>query len=47
MSYTASASTSIKTTPSGTGRVVRELIAAMPIVLFAKALRAALQRRAS
>lgn len=45
MNHTALNATSIKTTPSsGAMNVLRELIAAMPIVVFFKAARAALQR---
>jgi hypothetical protein len=47
MSNTALGSTSFKTTSSSAvGGILRELIAAMPIVIFAKAARAALQRPA-
>ena len=46
MNYTASDSASTKKTSLfGAGDVLRELIAAMPIVIFAKAARAALQPR--
>jgi len=45
MNHTALNSTSIKTQSlSGAGALLRELIAAMPIVIFFKAARAALQR---
>ena len=45
MSNAALNPTSIKTMPaSGTATVLRELVAAMPIVIFFKAARAALQR---
>jgi len=48
MNHTAFNSASIKTTsPSAAGDVLRDLIAAMPIVIFAKAVRAALLRSAA
>jgi len=45
LSNTTLDSKSFKTTPSvGAHEALRDLIAAMPIVIFAKAVRAALQR---
>ncbi len=44
MNYDALNSKPINSTHAQAGDVVRELVAAMPIVIFAKALRAALQR---